>query len=217
LLPAGLEARAAITEEPEVELKVFDRNQTPSSLRAQGYLPAVVYGQGVNRSVYVERKAFDKLFRQVSTHGVITLAFDNGERVDTLVKAVSMDKRRRVAQHADFYAVSDEPVEVPVPVHFTGTARGVREEQGVLDVVLHNVTIKAPPKRIPNELVFDVTNLGLNEPLHVRDLQLPAGVTLVTDGDLTVLTVHPPRVEEPATPSAAAEPEVIARGKADEE
>ena len=201
----------------EMELKVYDRTQTPSSLRNEGFMPAVVYDKGSNRSIYLERKAFDRVFRQVSTHGVITLTFEGGEHLDTMVKAVSMDKRKRVPEHADFYIVTDEPVEVPVPVHTRGEARGVKEGGGVLDIVLHQVIVRASPKRIPDEFMVDISTVGVNEPLHIRDLTLPAGVTMVTDADLTVLTIHPPRVEEPATPSEAPEPEVIGKGKDDDE
>jgi large subunit ribosomal protein L25 len=179
-----------------VELKVYERSEKPASLRARGYLPAVVYDKQSNRPIYVERKAFDRVFRQASTNSVVTLSFEGGEQLDTMVKAVSMDKRRRVPEHADFYIVTDEPVEVSVPVHVHGEARGVREEGGVLDLVLHSVTVRASPKRLPNEIVVEVSELGINEPLHARDLSLPEGVALTTDPDLTVVTVHPPRAEE---------------------
>ena len=200
-----------------VELKVFERTQKVSQLRKDGYMPAVVYDKASNRPVFVERKAFDRVFRQASTHGVITLAFEGGTSVDTMVKAVSMDKRKRVPEHADFYIVTDEPVEVSVPVHTTGNPRGVREGGGVLDIVLHTVTVKASPRRIPEEILIDVTSIGINEPVHLRDVTLPDGVLLVNDPDLTVVTVHPPRQIEAEPETAAAEPEVIAKGKDDDE
>jgi large subunit ribosomal protein L25 len=206
---------ATALEDKQMELKVFDRTQTAASLRLDGMLPAVVYDKKSNKSIFVERKAFDKVFRKVSTHGVITLAFPNGDTLDTLVKAVAMNKRTRIAEHADFLIVSDEPVEVVVPVHTHGAARGVKEQGGVLDIVAHTVLIRSTPKNIPNELVFDITNVGLNEPVHARDLTLPAGVTLVGDGSATILTIHQSRGEAIAT-VAAVEPEVIAKGKKEE-
>jgi large subunit ribosomal protein L25 len=198
-----------------MELKVFDRTTTAASLRSEGMLPAVVYDKKSNKSIYVERKAFDKAFRKVSTHGVITLTFDNGETLDTLVKAVAMNKRTRLPEHADFLIVSDEPLEVVVPVHTHGTARGVKEQGGVLDIVAHTVLIRSTPKNIPQELVYDITNVGLNEPVHARDLTLPAGVTLVGDGSATILTIHQSRAEA-VVAEVAAEPEVIAKGKKEE-
>jgi large subunit ribosomal protein L25 len=204
-----------------MELKVFERTQKPSALRADGMLPAVVYDKGSNKNIYVERKAFDKLFRSVSTHGVITLEFADGTKLDTLVKDVSMDKRKRIVQHADFFIVSDAPVEVAIPVHIHGIARGIKEQGGVMDIVMHTVVVKATPKKLPQELLVDVTEMGLGEPFHTGDFVFPEGVTLVGNPKDTVLVIHAPRSEEAAVAVtgvvAAAEPEVITKGKKEEE
>jgi large subunit ribosomal protein L25 len=206
-------ANAAYLED-FVELKASVRTQKNSSLRSEGMLPAVVYDKGNNKSIYVERKAFDKIFRQVSTHGVITLAFDDGAKLDTLVKAVAMNKRKRVAEHADFLIVSDEPIEVVIPVHTKGVSAAVKAG-GVLDIVAHNVTVKCAPKNIPQEFVIDISNVGLNQPIHGSDLVMPEGVKLVSDPKATLLVIHHARAaEEVAAP--AAEPEVIAKGKKEE-
>ena len=199
------------------ELKVFERTGNASKLRAEGFLPAVVYDKHSNRSIYVELKAFDRVFRKVATHAVISLKFEGGETVDTLVKAVGLDKRKRIPNHADFYIVSDEPVELQVPLHAHGEARGVREDSGVLDVVMHTLTIRVSPKKIPNELIFEVSDLGVNGQIHVRDLPLPEGVEVMADLDALVATVLPPRVDENVTQEVAVEPEVIAKGKSDDE
>ncbi len=204
-----------------MELKVFERTQKNNALRADGMLPAVVYDKGSNKNIYVERKAFDKVFRNVSTHGVITLEFADGAKLDTLVKAVSMDKRKRQVEHADFFIVSDAPVEVEIPVHTTGVAKGIKEQGGVLDMVMHTVKVKASPKKLPSELMVDVTEMGLGEPFHTGDFALPEGVTLVGNPKDTVLVIHAPRSEEAAVAVtgvvAAAEPEVITKGKKEEE
>ncbi len=198
-----------------MELKVMNRE---GRLRQDGWIPAVVYDKQANRSISIERKAFDKVFRQTSTHGVVTLTFDNGEKIDTLVKAVSMDKRKRVPEHADFLIVSDEPVEVNIPIHTKGIAKGVKESNGMLDIVHHTVHIKASPKNIPHEFLIDVTNIGLNQPIHAGDLPLPEGVVLMMPKEETILVVHPPRSEEAKTEVVApSEPEVIAKGKKEEE
>ncbi len=198
-----------------MELQVSERTDKAAALRAQGLIPAIVYNKQINRPIAVAIKAFDKVFRQASTHGVITLLFPNGERIEAIVKAVAMNKRQRIVEHADFYAVTDEPIEVPVPIHTQGDARGVKEDGGVLDLVLHQVIVRASPKRIPNELTVNIAGMGVNEPLHARDLVLPQGVELVTDGELTVVTIHPPRTEA-ASSETPSEPEVISKGKREE-
>jgi large subunit ribosomal protein L25 len=202
-----------------MELNAFDRTQNLAALRADGMLPAVIYDKKTNRSVYVERKAFDKAFRQVSTHGIITLKFEGGESMDIMVKDVSMNKKKRIVQHADFLIVSDEPLEVSVPVHTKGISKAVKESGAVLDIVMHTVVVKAAPKSIPQEIVVDITDLILGHPIHASDLILPDGVKLVTDGGAAVIMVHQSRAAEEVAPVVAApvaEPEVIKKGKPEE-
>ncbi len=197
-----------------MELKATVRTEKSSSLRSEGMLPAVVYDKVTNKSIFVERKAFDKVFRQVSTHGVITLTFDDGAKFDTLVKAVAMNKKKRIAEHADFLIVSDEPIEVVIPVHTKGVSAAVKAG-GVLDIVAHNVTVKCAPKNIPQELIVDISKLEVNQPVHAGDLALPENVKLVSDPKATVLVIHHARVSEEVV-AAVAEPEVIAKGKKEE-
>jgi large subunit ribosomal protein L25 len=206
-------------EEVEMELNAFDRTQNLAALRADGMLPAVIYDKKTNRSVYVERKAFDKAFRQVSTHGIITLKFEDGASLDIMVKDVSMNKKKRIVQHADFLIVSDEPLEVSVPVHTKGVSKAVKEDNAVLDIVMHTVVVKATPKSIPQEIIVDITELALGHPIHASDLILPTGVKLVTDASATVIMVHQSRAAEEVAPVVAApvaEPEVIKKGKPEE-
>ena len=201
-----------------MELAAFDRTQTPAVLRADGMLPAVVYDKKTNRSVYVERKAFDKAFRKASTNSVITLKFEGGESVDILVKAVSMNKKKRIVEHADFLIVSDEPVEVHVAVHTTGVSADVKAG-AMLDMVMHNVVVKASPKNLPHEIIVDITNLTLGHPVHASDLIMPEGVKLISDPTATVLMLQPARAAEEVVPvvvAVAAEPEVIKKGKQEE-
>ena len=199
-----------------MELTAFDRTQSPAALRADGMLPAVVYDKKSNRSVYVERKAFDKAFRKASTNSVITLKFEGGESVDILVKAVSMNKKKRIVEHADFLIVTDEPVEVSVAVHTTGVSAAIKAG-AMLDMVMHSVVVRASPKNLPHEIIVDITELTLGHPVHASDLLLSEGVKLVSDPTATVLMLQPPRAVEEVAPvvavAAAAEPEVIKKGK----
>jgi large subunit ribosomal protein L25 len=93
----------------------------------------------------------------------------------------------------------------------------VRVGGGVLDQIMHEVQIEADPADIPNHIDVDVTEMAIATTLHVSDLPLPRGVTIVDDPDLTVCVLAPPRVEE-AAPAAdgSAEPEVIRKAKTEE-
>lgn len=176
-----------------MELKAIAR--TAKGKLPEGYMPVVAYNKDQNISLAVEKRAFDRVFRAQSTHGLIELAVEGQEPLMALVKSVQMDKRKRAPIHADFYlATIGQEIEAPVPVHTTGKARGVTEQGGILDIVIHNLAIVAPgPRRIPAEIVVDVTHLAIGESIHARELTLPEGVRLAVDPEVTVVTVLPPQ------------------------
>lgn len=193
-----------------------------ASDRRQGRLPAIVYNQVLNVPVSVDLKAFDRVFRSQGTSNVIDLDVD-GENHQVLVKAVQMNKRKRLPQHVDFYAVTaGQKVTVNVPIEFTGTAAGTREG-GQLDVQRREVRLSVLPRLIPGTLALDVTALGIGDSLHVRDLAalLPDEAEILDDLDLAVVAIVAPRVmsdeEAGETEEAEIEPEVIAKGSEDED
>jgi large subunit ribosomal protein L25 len=97
-----------------------------------------------------------------------------------------------------------------VPVHVTGSAEGVKMG-GILDQTLREIELECMPQAIPQEIPVDVTPLGIGQSLHVRDLALPEGVTLLSDPELAVVLVAAPTVEEvPAEAEAEAEEEAAA-------
>ncbi|MGL4609831.1 MAG: 50S ribosomal protein L25 [Trueperaceae bacterium] len=199
---------------------VAQKRQAGKTNRGQGSLPGIVYNKEMNVPVSVEMKAFDKVFRSQGTSSIIDLNID-GQNQEVLVKAVQMDKRKRIPQHVDFYAVkAGQAVEVNIPITLVGTAEGVRDG-GVLDVQKRDVLISILPRLIPQHIDVDISTLKIGDSLHVRDLKstLPTEAEILDDEDITVAAVVPPRVEEPTAPvvPAGTEPEVIAKGKKEEE
>lgn len=190
-------------------------------LRDQGRLPAIVYNRGLNVAVSVDLKSFDRVFRNQGTSNLIDLDID-GETHSVLVKAVQMDKRRRLPQHVDFFAVTaGEKLHVHVPIEFVGIAVGTKEG-GQLDVQRREVHINVLPRLIPHHVDLDVSALEVGDSLHVRDLAavLPAEAEILDDPDLAVVAVVAPRVVTDDAVEAedeAAEPEVIAKGTEDDE
>ncbi|ADV68349.1 50S ribosomal protein L25/general stress protein Ctc [Deinococcus maricopensis] len=178
-----------------MELKAIAR--TGQEKLSEGYMPAVAYHQGTNVMFAIERKAFDRAFRQQGKTGLFDIAIEGGETFPALVKAVQMDKRKREAIHADFLMVTyGEPVQVDVPVHTTGKSQG-EIMGGLVDVVVHNLSVIAPgPRRIPTEIAVDVTKLNIGDHVKAGDIALPDGVKLASDADLTVISVLPPRLSE---------------------
>lgn len=113
-----------------------------------------------------------------------------------------------------------EPVEVSVPVHTTGRSQG-EVQGGLVDIVVHNLQIVAPgPRRIPQELVVDVTKMNIGDHITAGDIKLPEGCTLAADPELTVVSVLPPRLtaeELEAEVQAAQVAGLVAAGELSEE
>ena len=191
------------------------------ALRDQGRLPAIVYNRGLNVPISVDLKTFDRVFRSQGTSNLIDLVVD-GETHAVLVKAVQMNKRRRLPQHVDFFAITaGQKLHVHVPIEFTGIAIGTKEG-GQLDVQRREVHLNILPRLIPHHVDLDVSALEIGDSLHVRDLVglLPAEAEILDDPDLAVVAVVAPRVatdDEIAEEEETTEPEVIAKGTEDED
>lgn len=195
------------------------------SLRREGKIPAVVYGRGRNpESLELDAVALERLLTKVRA-GTTILDVTVGDRapIKALIREIQRNPVRPVdIVHVDLYEVhADEAIVVVVPVKFVGTAEGVRNSGGVLEVVLHDVQIRCLPGDIPDQIEVDINALGLGQSLHVSDIKLAKG-TLVTDAGVTLCTVVAQKAEE-AAPAAAtegaapAEPELIRKPKPSDE
>jgi len=191
--------------------------------RFRGRVPAVIYGHGRDtQPLELEAKALEKALQGVEPAStIIDLAVD-GKTVKTLIREIQRHPVRPDIIHVDFYEIhASEKVKLRVPVHLVGNPDGVRNAGGVLDQVTREVEIEVLPANIPDRVELDVNALKIGDSLHVRDLTIP-NAKILTDGDLTIATVVPPRAEEVAapTPEAAtevAEPELIRKVREGEE
>jgi large subunit ribosomal protein L25 len=201
-------------------------------LRASGQIPAVLYGaeKGKALEIAVDPKSLLKILH--SDSGVNTLIALEGSAAggDTrvLVKEYQLDPIHHKLLHADFYQVAmDKKLTVTVPVVLKGEAKGVKQQGGIVDFVNREVEIEVLPGDIPENITVDISELMLNQGVRVRDLQTE-GVkwTSLSDPDMMIVHVVTLKVEEEApaadaaaaaAPGAAAEPEVIKKGKADKE
>lgn len=188
---------------------------------AEGMIPAVAYNKENNVSFALDLKTFDRAFRQTSTTGLYDITVEGQETFPALVKAIQMDKRRRVPIHVDFYMVTyGEAIEVSVPVHAKGKSQGV-VMGGLLDIVIHNLAIIAPgPRRIPQELVVDVSKLQIGDHITAGQITLPEGVKLNVEADQVVISLLPPRMtteEAEAETQAAQVAGLVAAGELTEE
>jgi large subunit ribosomal protein L25 len=191
------------------------------ALRREGRVPAVIYGHGREpQPLSVNTRELERLLEH---HAAASTVFEldlDGQSARTLIREIQRHPFKRAILHVDFQElVAGERVSVKVPLVFVGTPEGVRTGGGMLDQVLHEVTVEADPASIPGTIEVDVTDLTIAQVVHVGDLRLPEGVTALDDAALTVCTVQPPRVEEAVTEvvETPAEPEVIRKAKTDEE
>jgi large subunit ribosomal protein L25 len=124
----------------------------------------------------------------------------DGKKV--LLKELQSDPVSNELLHADFFAVDlTHTIDIAVPIHATGIAAGVSLEGGIFDQVLREIHVECLPDSIPEEIVIDVSGLEIGMSLHVRDLELPAGVKLLSDADLSVASVLAPKAAEEEAPS----------------
>lgn len=203
-------------------------------LRDTGRVPGVVYGRHEDtRAISLDAHELEQLFSRISVENTIIELSVEGEKeaVSTLVREVQSHPYRAQVLHVDFYQVhAGEELEVDVPIRLEGVPLGVREEGGVLDHVIHDLAVKCLPSKIPSVLTLDVSALEIGDSLHVRDIDLPEGVTSMIEGERTVCGVAAPRLEEEPEEEeegeeieglaedeeGAPEPEVIGKGGDDE-
>jgi large subunit ribosomal protein L25 len=190
--------------------------------RAQQRVPGVIYGRGrATQTLELEAKALEIALTGIEPEStVIELDFD-GRKSRTLIREIQRHPIRPDIIHVDFYEIhADEKVTLRVPIRLVGSPEGVRNAGGVLDQVAREVEIEVLPDHIPERVELDVTNLNIGHSLHVRDLVIP-NATILTQPDLTIATVVPPRTEEAPLPAAegvteVAEPELIRKVREEE-
>ncbi len=192
-------------------------------LREQGYIPGIVYGgdRGPVPIAIKERDVWDMLHAETGENTVrlLRLAGTDKQR-HVMVKDYQMDPISKKLIHADFMRVDvDQVVEVSVPVEIVGTAYGVKNEGGMLDLIKREVELKAKVLEIPKVIEIDVTDLHLNDAIRVKDLDVP-NVEFVDNPETVIVKVEPIRaheVEVAEEEEEEMEPEVISKGKKEEE
>jgi large subunit ribosomal protein L25 len=193
--------------ELEVSLRDGRGKSFTRKLRMQGMVPAVVYGSGIEPTpIVVESLGLAKILRGGANALVDLKGAKAIEGKPVLVKEVQRDPLSRKVVHCDLYAVNLKArIDVEVPLHFIGIPRGVALDGGVLEPLLRTLEVSTMPLAIPESIDVDVSNLGIGDAIHVRDLVLPADVIAKIDPDVTVTHVVTPRLEEVAAPVAPVE------------
>lgn len=195
-------------------------------LRRSGQVPAILYGGAQPVSIAVVPKDILRLIHghEGSTQ-LFRVAFDGGTDARmAIIRDLQFDPVTENLIHVDLQEVAmDRAIQVSVAIHHVGESIGVKDSQGILEMVLREVRVSCLPGNIPEFLEADVTNLNIHDVLTVKDLKVPEGVRVLNDANQAVVTVAPPAAEEVAavaaapTEAAAAEPEVLTERKPKEE
>jgi large subunit ribosomal protein L25 len=178
-------------------------------LRKAGQIPAVAYGKNLPvQSLSISPADLSSVL--TSAHGrnsVIELDVAGQKKLTVLIRDFQYHPLSRELLHADFVQIAlDQPVDVTVPLDATGKSKGVIEG-GVLRQVFRRVPVRCLPEKIPVKLVHDVTELGVNEHVLVKEIAVPEGVTIRLPPEQTILAVAFEKQvveEEEAKPADAA-------------
>ncbi|NEQ45561.1 MAG: 50S ribosomal protein L25/general stress protein Ctc [Leptolyngbya sp. SIOISBB] len=198
--------------ELSIECQKRDGSVNPRALRREGQIPAVLYGHDGDASVSltVDQRSAERLVRSASINN--TLISVNVPEMpwngQALLREVQTHPWKDQLYHLSFFSIaSQSSVDVVVSINYVGTAKGVKDEGGTLDIMVSELAIRCAPGAIPETVEIDVSDLAVGENLHISDLKLPAGVEAIADTDKTLVNVAAPRTatSEESTDAAVVE------------
>jgi large subunit ribosomal protein L25 len=205
-----------IAAEPRTKLG----GSTASALRREGRVPGVLYGHGEpSIAFHVKELELRSLIYTNETH-VVKLSLD-GTDSRCILREVQFDPVTDRVTHIDFVMLHEgEKIKIDVPVLITGQSVGVRDG-GIIDHIMHKLTIDVLPDQIPQSIEVDITNLTIGHGIHIKDLPSTDAYTILADENAVIVACAAPKVEAEPVPGAApeiTEPEQIqAKGKKEEE
>jgi large subunit ribosomal protein L25 len=208
----------------QVKLKAEQRSATGRSavrkLKARGVVPAIIYGaKDKPQPLQVSARDINAMLSHASGENILVELEIAGEKSNrtALVQEIQHSPVGGAILHIDFHAISmDQAIQTDVPLEPIGVPEGVKTFGGLLEQSLRSLAIECLPRDLPDRITVDVSKLNIGDSIHVRDIQLPSGVTAKVQADLTAFSVLAPVVEEEpvvAEAEAAAGPEVIKEKK----
>jgi large subunit ribosomal protein L25 len=190
------------------------------ALRREGQLPAVLYGRSFQPiSITLDARESNRIIPTITSSHLITISLE-GEKHSALVREKQYNPILGTLVHVDFYVVSmTEKLRALVTLQVEGDAPAVKEFDGVLVTGVEEVEVECLPAYLPERILVDISGLlKIGDSIHVRDLQVVPEVEVLTDLDEMVVLVTAPEAEEVEEVEAAVpEPEVIEKGRKEEE
>jgi len=197
-----------------------------NALRRQGLVPAVVYGHGrKSQAIQLDARTFGELLRTTTRNSLVDLKIGGGRALPVLLQGIHEHPVKRHPIHVDFFVVKmSEELSVDVPINHVGESHAAEKMGGTLLHLREHVSVRALPGDLPHAIDLDISSLdSFDAVLHVSDLVVPPGVTVVTDADEPLARVQPPRAQEEfaaipgaEAPAAAPDAEAAEAGASDE-
>jgi len=172
-------------------------------LRHSGKVPAILYGGHVEpRAISLDHQKLMTLIDNEKFYSSIINLKVGDKTQAAIVKDLQMHPARNAIQHVDMQRVVEtEKIRIHIPIHFKGEAAspGVKSQGGVVSHRIADVEISCLPKDLPEFIELDLSQMSMNESKHLSDLPLPEGVTIpsIAKSNAVVVSIHPPRAEEP--------------------
>ena len=206
-----------------ITLKATARNagENLTKLRKDGFVPAVVYGAGrTTENLTVSLRDFTKVLKQAGESTTFILDLPKGQATTVLIHDVTLDPIRNTPSHVDFLAIdTTKPIEVAVPLEFTGTSPAVKGGLGSLVKIMHEIEVKGLSTVIPHMIEVDLSGLDvLDSHITVADLKLPKGVeAMAKDTDIVAAIASIKEEKEEVTAIDFTQIAVEKKGKKEEE
>ena len=187
-----------------IELKANIRKTTGKGhgrkLRASDRLPAVLYGPGTEPTLISMLQGDLSKAQKLGNiyQALFKLSIKNGktETHTAMVKELQSHPLTREVLHVDFYEVSmDRKIRVSIPVTTTGTSPAI-ELGGILQIIRRELDVLCLPSEIPESIEIDISNLEMNESIHIEEIPLEGNIEIPDEGNFTVVTILAPKVEE---------------------
>jgi len=182
----------------KARLRAETGKEAAGKLRAEGRIPAVVYGKDMEaRGLSLDLRETEYLFDRISVENTILDLEIEGEDgpVQALIREIQSYPDRPGLLHVDFLRIQKGvAVELEIPVDLVGVPVGVRDSGGILEQIITELRVKCIPSLIPEVVALDVTGLAVGDAIHVSDVDFGEGVEILVDPSRTICSVHIPKV-----------------------
>lgn len=206
----------------EVKKREGTGKQEVKKIRDQGYIPAVIYGRGINTPVSISSEGFkvlkDMRFSESTVIDLNISGQEESEVIPVLIKDVQIHPLTDKVIHLDLLKVSlKEKIKVHIPIVLKGEAKG-KEEGAVLEQVLREIEVEGLPLEIPEKLELDVSALEIGHSIHAKEIHFSGNIKVITEPEATIVALVVKKEEEAeedelAGEEVSAEPEVLKEKK----